>query len=93
MRVVKGTPIHGESKCITCANCTHVQGHAEGSEIIRCDILRQRVPFSVARCSEYEVRGTLSLHSMFSMAKILEKREDGKYGFRTPSNQEKYGGD
>lgn len=88
MRVVKGTPIHGESKCLSCQNAMVIQGYAETQQQIVCTYARSRLmPFPVASCSCYEQKNTLDLHAMMQMAYILESKE-GKYGFRRPTEAE-----
>jgi hypothetical protein len=48
-----------ESLCRSCAVAHISQGHADGQEITLCGLggFLRELPFSVARCTDYRVRG------------------------------------
>lgn len=81
IKVKSGTPDHGRNLCLTCKWAIIVQGHAHSDIRVQCREIdfgkHDFVPFPVAECSEYELRGALSLHEMKQMAYLIEPRKDG----------------
>ena len=90
MRVIKGTPIHGESLCLTCKYGTVIEGQAMSQRILYCGDTGRFIKFEVSRCSAYVAQGTLSLWQLTGMAKIIEIDTKGEIGFRALTNDERH---
>jgi hypothetical protein len=88
MKVVKGTPIHGESKCLTCRYATITKGFAESQYRVYCHELGARVGWPVSECTGFSLKGELNLSQLEAMAYILEEKS-GKYGFRPLKDTER----
>jgi hypothetical protein len=76
LKILNGTPEHGESLCRTCRNSTVIKGHRESEEFIACDSISgyqpMPVPFeSVSKCSRYDDKRIPSRRDMEDIAWVL----------------------
>ena len=77
LKIRGGTVNHGQpSLCLTCRSATIVKGARLGDEIIQCGVVRARVTFAVASCTDYVDSNHPSLYDMEEIAWVL--RSDPK---------------
>jgi hypothetical protein len=76
VHIRNGTPLHGESKCQTCANAHIERGYGECEQVVICRATypEHRVRFRVRECSGYNELERQSLKQMEDIAWVVEPR-------------------
>ena len=75
VHVKNGTPIEGESLCLTCSWVHMKRGYRQNEELVFCDYATMhRVPFKVRECTDYADKNRPSYEQMEKLAILVEPR-------------------
>jgi len=79
LRVLKGTPKHGDSAlCATCNHAQIIEGQAESQRVTLCGYTSERVRWPVVRCTMYDDKRIPPLREMKEIAWMLVTKKAGR---------------
>jgi hypothetical protein len=83
VNVKNGTPLHGPSRCETCAFAHVKRGFRESEVLVVCVASEpsHRVPFPIRECSVYRDKTVPSFYEMEKIALIVTPRDPKRPGF------------